>query len=265
MLKLPVASRMSFLYLEKGVLQRDGHALVLAQEDRRTPLPVSATAVLMLGPGVTVTHAAIALAASEGTLLLWTGEHGVRLYASANPRGNANRLIAQVAAYSTARTRLAVARRLHARIFETKPPPRMSVAQLRGLEGSLAKAYYGEQATLVGIEWGGRSEDLSIPINRALAGANAALYGLTEAVILALGYSPAIGFIHSGDARSFVFDLADTVKFKTVVPLAFKIASETPDASESTIRKATRDLFHMSNLAQTLVDQLDTLFDDCDI
>lgn len=42
--------------------------------------------------------------------------------------------------------------------------------------------------------------------------------------MLAPGYAPAIGFLHSGEPLSFVYDIADLWKFETVVPEAFRIA-----------------------------------------
>ncbi len=55
-------------------------------------------------------------------------------------------------------------------------------------------------------------------------GRHACLHGLAEAAILAAGYAPAIGFLHSGRPLSFVYDVADLFKFETVVPVAFKVA-----------------------------------------
>jgi CRISP-associated protein Cas1 len=44
-------------------------------------------ACLMLQPGTRTSHAAVALAARAGTLLIWVGEAGVRLYAAGQPGG----------------------------------------------------------------------------------------------------------------------------------------------------------------------------------
>ncbi len=79
---------------------------------------------------------------------------------------------------------------------------------------------------------------------------------LSEAVILAAGFSPAIGFIHEGDPRSLVFDLADTVKFKTVVPLAFDVFLSDAHDVRSSVRRACRDLFRESQMIETLMDNL---------
>lgn len=258
---VPVSDRISILYADKGCLERSGHSLVLQQGSVETIFPVGVSAVIMLGPGTTVTHAAVALAASEGALLLWVGERGVRMYASGNPRGNPDSIVRQACAFADNGQRLQVARRIFRLMFNEYPPLRRSVEQLRGLEGVRVRAIYKTLAEQVGVEWQGRTDDLDDPVNAALAGVNAALYGLTEAVILALGYSPSIGFVHTGNARSFVFDVADTIKFQTAAPLAFELAKDGGSNMERRSRTAMRDFFFENKTAERLVDILNGLFD----
>lgn len=255
---IPVTERISILYFDYGVLEQNGHSLVIAQEDKLTAIPVGKTAVLMLGPGVSVTHAAVKLCADEGALLLWTGEQGVRLYAAGNPHGKSSSLLFQAGLRNNPEKHLQVARRIFELMFEKAPPSRYSVEQLRGLEGSLVKKWYLAKSDELGIQWSGKQFDLSTPVNRALAGCNAALYGVTEAVILALGYSPSIGFVHSGNARSFVFDLADTIKFKSVAPLAFDLAAQYQDTlNENRVRLACRDMFFHTKITNQLITALE--------
>jgi CRISPR-associated protein Cas1 len=258
---IPISERLSILYLERGVLELDGHTIVFEQEDRKMLIPVGITAVLMLGPGVTVTHAAVKLCAEEGAILVWTGEHGVRTYAVGNPRGRPESLLRQAGFRNCPSGHLKVARRIYTQMFDEAPPVRYSVDQIRGLEGSKVKKWYANMAEVAGVEWEGKQTDLSSPVSRALAGCNAALYGVTEATILALGYSPSVGFVHSGNERSFVFDLADTIKFKTVAPLAFELAKKHGSSlTEPTVRHACRDLFFSENIARNLVENLESLF-----
>ena len=258
---IPISERVTLLYIDRGVLEQDGHTIVLEQEDRKTLIPVGITAVLMLGPGVTVTHAAVKLCAQEGAILVWTGEQGVRTYAVGNPRGKSESLLQQARFRNCPSGHLLVARRIFAHMFGESPPIRYSVDQIRGLEGSKVKKWYASMAEQKGVEWNGKQADLSNPVNRALAGSNAALYGIAEAVILALGYCPSVGFVHSGDGRSFVFDLADTIKFKTVAPLAFELASNHGvGLTESKVRHACRDLFFHEGVARKLIENLESLF-----
>lgn len=215
----------------------------------------------MLGPGVNVTHAAVRLCAIDGVLLLWVGEYGVRVYGVSTPHSTPERLLKQSEKHLSRELRLDAARRIFYLMFGEHPPIRFSIEQIRGLEGSRVKLWYEEQAKHHGMEWHGRSKSLTSPIDLALAGCNAALYGLTEAVILALGYSPSIGFVHAGDARSFVFDLADTIKFSTVAPLAFQLAKEHGEQlSEGIVRRACRDLFYREKIADQLINNAENIF-----
>jgi len=257
---IPVSERISILYIERESIERDGHTLVAVSGDRRTVIPVGKTSAIFLGPGSTLSHAAAALCALEQTLLIWVGEAGVRLYTSANPLGNPERVLRQARLHLDPVARLGSARAIFRLMFGEEAPPRRSVEQLRGLEGVRVKQMLREMAVTHGITWNGRNTSgRQDPVNLAISTATAALYGLSEAVILALGYSPSIGFVHSGAPRSFVFDLADTVKFRTVVPLAVKLAAESPNNLEQRVRTACRDLFVDNRIAATLVHHTETI------
>jgi CRISPR-associated protein Cas1 len=201
----------------------------------------------------------VALAARAGCLLVWIGEAGVRLYAAGQPGGaRADRLLYQARLALDEATRLRVVRRMYALRFGEEPPERRSVDQLRGIEGARVKALYANHARLHGVPWRGRKYDPSqwdasdLP-NRCLSAATAALYGLCEAAVLAAGYAPAIGFLHTGKPLSFVYDVADVYKFETVVPLAFRIAARRPAQPEGEVRRACRDVFRRANLLERLI------------
>jgi CRISPR-associated protein Cas1 len=89
--------------------------------------------------------------------------------------------------------------------------------------------------------------------NRCLSSATACLYGICEAAILAAGYAPAVGFIHTGKPQSFVYDVADIFKFETVVPVAFRIAAKKPQNPEREVRLACRDVFRQTKLLQRII------------
>ncbi len=243
------------------MLERDGNSLVTLSGQDRTQIPIGRTSVLMLGPGVSASHAAISLCALEGALVLWVGEAGVRLYAGSNPRANAQALLRQATLRLNEDLRLGAAKRIYRMMFDEDPPQRRSIDQLRGLEGSKVKAIFHALAQKHQMQWDGRSQNMADPLNAAISTATSALYGVTEAAILALGYSPAIGMIHSGDPRSFVFDIADTVKFKTVVPLAFELAASSSVQVEQRTRAACRDLFFRTQIPSRLVNIIEEVID----
>ncbi len=258
---MPIAERISFLYFERAFLERDGHSLVSIAGAQRIQIPVGRTSVLMLGPGVSASHAAISLCALEGASVMWVGEAGVRLYAAGNPRAAQDALLLQARLRLDDESRLTVAKRIYRIMFEEDAPQRRSIDQMRGIEGSKVKRIYEELASKHNIQWEGRSQNMTDPLNAAISTATSALYGITEATILALGYSPAIGFIHSGDPRSFVFDVADTVKFKTVVPMAFELVAASKTQIEQRTRAACRDLFYQQQMPGRIVAILEEVFD----
>lgn len=258
----PIAmkNRLSFASLERGELDvRDGAFVLVDKNGVRTQIPVAGIACLLLEPGIRISHAAAALAARVGTLLVWVGEAGVRLYSCGQPGGaRADRLLHQAQLALDSKARLQVVRRMYALRFGEDPPERRSVDQLRGIEGARVRRMYELLAQKYGVAWKRRDYDPTrwnsgdLP-NRCLSAGTACLYGLTEAAILAAGYAPAIGFIHTGKPRSFVFDIADIVKFETVVPAAFEVAASRPRDPEREVRIACRDSFRQTRLLRRLI------------
>jgi CRISPR-associated protein Cas1 len=225
----------------------------------RTHIPVGGVACLMLEPGTRVSHAAVTLASRVGCLLVWVGEAGVRLYASGQPGGaRADRLLYQAKLALDDAARLKVVRKMYALRFKDEPPARRSVEQLRGIEGVRVRKMYDLLAKQYRVEWRARNYDHTewgsgdVP-NRCLSSATACLYGICEAAILAAGYAPAIGFIHTGKPQSFVYDIADIFKFETVVPVAFKVAARKPREPEREVRLACRDAFRQSKLLNRII------------
>ncbi|MFN0040844.1 MAG: type I-E CRISPR-associated endonuclease Cas1e [Burkholderiales bacterium] len=252
--------RLSILYIEKGQLDvLDGAFVVVDKTGIRTHIPVGGVACLMLEPGTRVSHAACALAARVGTLLVWIGEAGVRLYSAGQPGGaRADRLLYQAKLALDADLRLKVVRNMYAMRFGEEPPQRRSVEQLRGIEGARVREMYKRIAIKYGVEWKARNYDTrewdkgDLP-NRCLSAATSCLYGVAEAAVLAAGYAPAVGFIHTGKPLSFVYDVADVYKFETVVPVAFQIASRHPGNPEQQVRLGCRDVFRQTKLLERIV------------
>jgi CRISPR-associated protein Cas1 len=243
--------RVSMIFIEYGQIDVvDGAFVVIDKNGVRTHIPVGGVACIMLEPGTRVSHAAAALAARVGTLLVWVGEAGVRLYASGQPGGaRSDRLLYQAKLALDDTARLKVVRKMYEFRFGEKSPERRSIEQLRGIEGARVRKMYELLAQRYGLKWEKRQYDpnhwdRSDVLNKCVSAANACLYGITEAAVLAAGYAPAIGFIHTGKPLSFVYDIADLFKFTTVVPVAFQIAArKPPHEPERAVRRACRDIF----------------------
>ncbi|PXX81885.1 type I-E CRISPR-associated endonuclease Cas1e [Rivihabitans pingtungensis] len=264
---LPIKERLSVLFVERCQLDvLDGAFVAVDVTGIRTHIPVGGVACLLLEPGVRVSHAACKLAAEVGTLLVWVGEAGVRLYSAGQPGGaRADRLLYQARLALDDEARLNVVREMYRRRFGEEPPQRRSVEQLRGIEGSRVRAMYKLLAGQYGVKWEGRNYDskdwdAADPINRCLSAANHCLYGVVEAAVLAAGYAPAIGFIHSGKPLSFVYDIADLYKFDTVVPAAFAVAAKSSGGNdERTVRQACRDMFRRSKLLERIIPDIEDI------
>jgi CRISP-associated protein Cas1 len=258
----PIAmkERISLMFIERGQIDvLDGAFVVVDKNGVRTHIPVGGIACLMLEPGTRVSHKAAALAARVGTLLVWVGEAGVRLYASGQPGGaRSDRLLYQAKLALDDQARLQVVRKMYEVRFGEKPPERRSVKQLQGIEGARVKKTYQLLAKRVGVPWKGRrynpnewgSGDMP---NRCISAATACLYGITEAAILASGYAPAVGFIHTGKPQSFVYDIADLFKFDTIIPQAFSIAAKNPKEPEREVRLMCRDSFRQTKLLKKII------------
>ena len=270
---IPIKDRASILFIEKGQLDvLDGAFVEVDGTGVRTHIPVGGLACLMLEPGARVSHAAVALASRVGCLLVWVGEAGVRLYSAGQPGGaRADRLLHQARLALDPDARLRVVRKMYDMRFGEPAPQRRSIQQLRGIEGARVKRLYELLARKHGVAWKGRRYDpgdwdaSDLP-NRCLSQATACLYGLAEAAILAAGYAPAIGFLHSGKPQSFVYDVADIFKFETVAPIAFQVAGESgrgkrPAASDPVgeVRRGCRDAFRKSGLLSRLIPAIEEI------
>jgi CRISPR-associated protein Cas1 len=261
---IPMKDRVSMVFLEKGQVEvLDGAFVLVDKIGVRTHIPVGSVACIMLEPGTRVSHAAIKLASTVGTLLVWVGEAGVRLYASGQPGGaRSDRLLYQAKLALDDELRLKVVRKMFELRFEEKAPSRRSIEQLRGIEGARVRKLYQLLAKRYGVAWHGRRYDVKDwgkgdAVNRCLSTATSCLYGITEAAILAAGYAPAIGFLHTGKPLSFVYDIADIIKFDTVVPLAFQIAASNAHDSDRKIRIACRDQFRTDKTLKKLIPMIE--------
>lgn len=248
--------RVSFLYLERCVVNRDSNAITATDERGTVHVPAASVGVLLLGPGTTITHQAIALVSDSGSTVVWVGEQGVRYYAHGTSLARSSRLLeAQAEAVANRRTRLRVARAMYEMRFPDEDVSRLTMQQLRGREGARVRRVYREHSERTGVLWSKRTYNVedweaSDPINQALSAANSALYGIVHSVIVALGCSPALGFVHTGHHRSFVYDIADLYKAELTVPVAFDIASEQVMDIGGETRRLFRDALHGGKLLE---------------
>jgi CRISP-associated protein Cas1 len=253
------ADSWTFLYVEKVRVERADSAIELRDKNGRVPVPIASLSALMLGPGSVITHAAICALGECGCSTVWCGEGATRFYASGlGETRRAHHLEAQATAWALPDKHLQVVRRLYSLRFPEGLPEGLSVEQIRGHEGVRVRDAYAAISKETGVKWSGRSYKRNDwgsadPVNRALSAANACLYGICHAAIVATGFSAGLGFLHVGKQLSFVYDIADLYKVDVTIPAAFRAVGESPLNVENRVRRICRELFHSSRLLERIV------------
>jgi CRISPR-associated protein Cas1 len=255
----------SYLYVERAVVDRDVSSIKVLRKEGRTQVPAAALSLLMLGPGTSVTHAAMKLMAENGCSVLWAGEEGMRLYAQGlGETRRAYHLLRQAELVCDPVLRTAVVRRMYEKRFGETLADDLELGQIRGMEGARMRQTYARFSRESGVRWSGRRYDRSNwsnadPINRALSAANALLNGLCHAAIVSGGYSPALGFIHTGRLLSFVYDIADLYKTELTIPIAFETIRQGNTEIEKRVRQTCRQRFHETRLLERILPDIDGL------
>ena len=263
----PFRDRWSYLYLEGGELDQTANGLQFRNAARATNIPIHQLSLVMLGPGTTVTHAAVKALAGNNCLLAWTGVDGQRLYAhGTGGTYSSRRLIRQARLVSDEVARTEVAHRMYSKRFPGEDLAGVTLEQLRGREGFRVRKAYETLAVEHGIKWSGRNYDQTnwsdaSPANRALSAANACLYGVCHAAIVSAGYSAGLGFIHTGKMLSFVYDVADLYKTELTVPVAFRQAATNRNELERKVRVACRQAFHDFKLMDRILPDIAEVLD----
>jgi CRISP-associated protein Cas1 len=261
---LPKArDRISFVYFEHCRIEQDERAIAVFKEKNKFFVPCAAIATLLLGPGTSITHAAIKTLADNACEVQWVGEDLLRFYASGRSgSGNSKRLLHQATLWADSVQRLAVVRRMYTFRFDEPLSEDLTLQQIRGLEGVRVRMMYQRWSQKTGVQWKGRDYkqedwDQADPINQALSIANTCLYAVCQAALHSVGYSPALGFIHTGKPLSFVYDIADLYKADTIVPAAFEAVSETYFDLDTIVRRKCREKFNDYRLMHRLIQDID--------
>lgn len=225
-----IKDKYPFIYLERGRLEIDDSSIKwIDAEGQVIPIPVATINCLLLGPGTSVTHEAIKVAASSNCAVCWVGEDSLLFYAAGHiPTADTRNLRQQVELAADSAKSLEVARRFFAKRFPDAELQDKTLQQMMGMEGQRVRALYRAKAEHYQVGWKGRQFvpnkfELSDVTNQIITASNAALYGILCSAVHSLGYSPHIGFIHSGSPLPFIYDLADLYKEHLCIDLAFSL------------------------------------------
>lgn len=260
-----IRDRLSFLYIERCVINRQDGAITVTDARGTVHVPAASLSVLMLGPGSKISHRAMELIGDAGTTAIWVGERGVRYYAHGRPLTHSSALlIRQAELVSNTRTRLKVAREMYQLRFPGEDVSALTMQQLRGREGARVRSVYRKVSSETKVPWQGREYDPDDfeggdAVNQALSAAHACLYGLAHSVIVALGCAPGLGFVHTGHERAFVYDIADLYKAELTIPIAFRVAAEKPEDVGATTRRRVRDALANGRFLEKAVKDTRTL------
>lgn len=262
----PARERWTPIFLEHGRLEVDDSSVKWIGADYVVlRLPVATLSAILLGPGTTVTHAAIKACAESNTPVCWVGSEGLRFYSfGTTPTHDNSRSRHQAEVHANKTKRAEVARRMFRMRFTDDEIDGVPIKALMGMEGKRVKAIYTELGTKYGVTWRGRDYNpsnwsLADGINRAISAANAALYALTTAVVCSMGYLPQLGFVHSAGTLPFVFDIADLYKPETTLEAAFQTLAIVPEADEKTVITRLKGLIEERELTQRIPRDIEKL------
>jgi len=228
-----VKDKYPFLYLERGRLEIDDASIKWIDSDGQViRLPVATLNCLLLGPGTSITHEAVKVAAAANCNVCWVGEDSLLFYAAGfSPTANTRNLRHQVELSAHPEKSLAIARRMFLHRFAGADVQEKSLNELMAMEGHRVRSLYQTKAEQYQVGWKGRSYtpgkmELSDLTNQILTAVNAALYGILCSAVHSMGYSPHIGFVHSGSPLPFIYDISDLYKEHLCIDLAFKLTRE---------------------------------------
>lgn len=228
-----VKDKYPFIYLERGRLEIDDSSVKWIDCDANVVrLPIATLNCLLLGPGTSITHEAVKVIAQSNCSLCWVGEDSLLFYASGQmPNADTRNLREQMKLSADSKKSVEVARRMFSKRFPEADLAGKTLKEMMGMEGCRVRALYEQMGHKYGVGWKGRSYtpgkfELGDITNQVLTSSNAALYGILSSAVHSMGYSPHIGFIHSGSPLPFVYDLADLYKENLCIDLAFSLTLE---------------------------------------
>mgnify|MGYP001613800174 FL=1 len=228
-----VKDKYPFLYLERGRLEIDDSSVKWIDCDCNVVrLPIATINTILLGPGTTITHEAVKIMAAANCSVCWVGEDSLLFYAvGQSPTADSRNMRTQMLLASDEKKSVEVARRMFAHRFPLAELEGKSLNEMMGMEGYRVRQLYEQMAAKYNVGWKGRcfqpgKFEMGDITNQVLTSANAALYGILTSAIYSMGYSPHIGFIHSGSPLPFVYDMADLYKEWLCIDLAFSLTLE---------------------------------------
>lgn len=263
-----VKERYPFIYLEHGRLEVDDSSIKWIDADCNVVhIPVATILTILLGPGTSVTHEAMKVMGSANCTVCWVGDDSLLFFSQGkSPTADSRLLRRQAELSSIPEKAIVVARRMFSYRFPKEDVSDKSLQDLMGMEGLRVRALYEAKALKYKVGWSGRDYvpgkfEFSDIANKILTATNTALYSLLLSTVHALGYSPYLGFVHSGSPLPFIYDLADLYKEYVTIDLTFSLTKELAGFYDrAVVADAFRERILQFHLMEKVPDDIDNLF-----
>ena len=153
-----VKDKYPFIFLEHGRLEVDDSSVKWIDEKCHViSIPCATVNTILLGPGTSVTHAAIKSISESNCTVCWVGSDSLLYYATGEtPTADTYNLKKQLSLYSSPKKKLETARKLFSYRFPDLDLQNKSLSEMMGMEGYRVKSLYKTTAEKYGIEWEGR-------------------------------------------------------------------------------------------------------------
>ncbi len=221
-----ITDREPFYFIERATLGvRDG-CVIAKRKDGNLNIPISSIHLLILGNGVSISSEATILCAKHNCYIAFVrgGLNAHSIWHCGRYQKPEN-LVMQVKKHSDHIKRVETAKKLIklrlnyiketfvSHIDHNDIDECTSIEQLLGLEGSITRKTYTSLSSRYDI--GFKRDNISREgINSSLTLANNFLYNYVATLLIPLGFSPSIGFLHGQTRRGgLVFDIADIFKY----------------------------------------------------
>lgn len=266
-----VGSKLPYVYVEMGRLRMQSSSLSFVNESESFSIPAGRFSAIFLGPGTSITDKAVKYCMLCGCLLAWVGEDVTKCYSMIPTNSQtSDNFLRQVELYTKKKPDLI---RRYCELRFERPLlgwNKLTPEKIRGIEGAYVKKIYIDCAKKFGVPYSGRMRDSewdkNTIYNKGISICNSFLYGMCCAVLVALGYSPTLGLLHTGDMLSLVYDIADIYKVRFSIPLGFEVArdfakSNLPvERAESEIRKRALTKMREMKLLHQIVNDVGVIF-----
>lgn len=260
--------RWSPLYLEHGRLEIDDSSVKFLNADGYViPIPVASCSSLNIGPGVSVTHAAIKALSESNVTINWVSNNQLTyLMYGVTSTSNCEKSILHAKVFADKKLRMKSARMMFKKRFPDIDVDSYSIKELMGFEGNRIRKSYKDFGIKYGIEWKGRrftpqNWELTDDMNNCISILNSALYSYVLNAVVSMGYIPHLGMIHSKGKIPFVYDIADIYKVETSIPAAFKVLSEYKTKDTDKLYSQLKLNMSESNVNYRIIDDIKEVID----